>query len=163
MLRQIVAERSKDHAIDAVRLSAHTRPGIAGYVGVLSAPLRAAMVCLVLGAVVNLEPETRCAFDQGTRVRGTTGKTARAEAAVGTGYGLRKTAGVGEERRSVTRAPLPPVCLSPDVAPELERIIAKCLEKDRNLRYQHASEIRTDLQRMRRDTDSARVPGCQPV
>ena len=57
----------------------------------------------------------------------------------------------------LNRAPLPPVRLSPDVAPELERIIAKCLEKDRNLRYQHASEIRTDLQRLKRDTDSARV------
>jgi serine/threonine protein kinase/tetratricopeptide (TPR) repeat protein len=57
----------------------------------------------------------------------------------------------------LNRAPIPPVQLNPDVAPELERIINKCLEKDRNLRYQHASEIRTDLQRMRRDTDSARV------
>src|SRR5262249_33126369 len=36
----------------------------------------------------------------------------------------------------------------------LERIINKCLEKDRNLRYQHASDIRTDLQRLKRDTDS---------
>jgi tetratricopeptide (TPR) repeat protein/tRNA A-37 threonylcarbamoyl transferase component Bud32 len=57
----------------------------------------------------------------------------------------------------LNRAPVPPVRLNPNVDHELERIIAKCLEKDRNLRYQHASEIRTDLQRMRRDTDSARV------
>ncbi len=57
----------------------------------------------------------------------------------------------------LNRAPVPPVRLNPDVPAELERIIAKCLEKDRNLRYQHASEIRTDLQRMRRDTDSARI------
>jgi tetratricopeptide (TPR) repeat protein/tRNA A-37 threonylcarbamoyl transferase component Bud32 len=57
----------------------------------------------------------------------------------------------------LNRAPLPPVRLSSNVTPELERIIAKCLEKDRNLRYQHASEIRTDLQRMKRDTDSAGV------
>ena len=41
---------------------------------------------------------------------------------------------------------------------ELERIIDKCLEKDRNLRYQHASEIRTDLQRLKRDTDSGGLP-----
>ena len=40
--------------------------------------------------------------------------------------------------------------------PELERIISKCLENDRELRYQHASEIRADLQRLKRDTDSAR-------
>jgi tetratricopeptide (TPR) repeat protein/predicted Ser/Thr protein kinase len=55
----------------------------------------------------------------------------------------------------LNRAPLPAVRLNPNVAPELEKIIAKCLEKDRNLRYQHASEIRADLQRMRRDTDLA--------
>ena len=53
--------------------------------------------------------------------------------------------------------------LNPKVAPEFERIIAKCLEKDRNLRYQHASEIRTDLQRMRRDTDSERVTASSKV
>jgi eukaryotic-like serine/threonine-protein kinase len=57
----------------------------------------------------------------------------------------------------LNRAPVPPARLSPDVAPELELIIAKCLEKDRNLRYQHASDVRTDLQRLKRDTDSARV------
>jgi serine/threonine protein kinase/tetratricopeptide (TPR) repeat protein len=55
------------------------------------------------------------------------------------------------------RPPVAPVRLNPDLPVELERIIAKCLEKDRNLRYQHASDIRIDLQRLRRDTDSARV------
>ena len=57
----------------------------------------------------------------------------------------------------LNRAPVPPVRLNPDLPAELERIIDKCLEKDRNLRYQHASEIRTDLQRLKRDTDSGRV------
>ena len=57
----------------------------------------------------------------------------------------------------LNRAPVPPVRLNPDLPAELERIISKCLEKDRNLRYQHASEMRTDLQRLKRDTDSARV------
>jgi eukaryotic-like serine/threonine-protein kinase len=46
------------------------------------------------------------------------------------------------------------VRLNPDVPAELERIITKCLEKARNLRYQHASDIRTDLQRLKRDTES---------
>jgi eukaryotic-like serine/threonine-protein kinase len=55
----------------------------------------------------------------------------------------------------LNRAPVAPVRLNPDLPVELERIIDKCLEKDRNLRYQHASEIRTDLQRLKRDTDSA--------
>src|SRR5215470_3922407 len=55
----------------------------------------------------------------------------------------------------LNRTAVPPVRLNPDVPLELERIIAKCLEKDRNLRYQHASDIRTDLQRLKRDTESA--------
>ena len=57
----------------------------------------------------------------------------------------------------LNRAPVPPVRLNPDVPAELDRVIDKCLEKDRNLRYQHASDIRTDLQRLKRDTDSGRV------
>ncbi len=52
--------------------------------------------------------------------------------------------------------PLPIVRLNPDLPPKLEDIINKCLEKDRNLRYQHASELRTDLQRLKRDTDTGR-------
>jgi tetratricopeptide (TPR) repeat protein len=54
--------------------------------------------------------------------------------------------------------PMPAVRMNPDVPPKLDDIINKALEKDRNLRYQHASEIRTDLQRLRRDTVSASVP-----
>jgi eukaryotic-like serine/threonine-protein kinase len=50
--------------------------------------------------------------------------------------------------------PTPAVRLNPHVAPDLERIVNKCLEKDRNLRYQHAADIRTDLQRLKRDSDS---------
>lgn len=59
------------------------------------------------------------------------------------------------------RPPVPPVRLNPDLPPKLEEIINKALEKDRNLRYQHASEIRTDLQRLKRDTESARTVAMQ--
>jgi serine/threonine protein kinase/Flp pilus assembly protein TadD len=52
------------------------------------------------------------------------------------------------------RAPVPPVRLNPDIPPKLEDIINKALEKNRELRYQHASDIRTDLQRLKRDTES---------
>src|SRR5207245_1049155 len=54
--------------------------------------------------------------------------------------------------------PTSAVRLNPDLPAQLERIINKCLEKDRNLRYQHASEIRADLQRLKRDTDSRKSP-----
>jgi serine/threonine protein kinase/tetratricopeptide (TPR) repeat protein len=55
------------------------------------------------------------------------------------------------------RAPVSPVRLNPDLPPKLEDIINKSLEKDRNLRYQSAADIRADLQRLKRDTDSGRA------
>ena len=55
------------------------------------------------------------------------------------------------------RAPVSPIRLNPDLPPKLEDIINKALEKDRNLRYQHAADIRTDLQRLKRDTESGRL------
>jgi eukaryotic-like serine/threonine-protein kinase len=57
--------------------------------------------------------------------------------------------------------PTSAVRLNPDLPVELERIINKCLDKDRNLRYQHASEIRTDLQRLKRDAESNRITATQ--
>jgi len=56
----------------------------------------------------------------------------------------------------MNRAPVPAVRLNRDVPPRLEDIINKALEKDISLRYQHASEMRSDLQRLKRDTDSGR-------
>jgi eukaryotic-like serine/threonine-protein kinase len=51
-------------------------------------------------------------------------------------------------------APISAGQLNPEVSPRLQEIINKCLEKDRELRYQHASEIRSDVQRLKRDTES---------
>jgi serine/threonine protein kinase/tetratricopeptide (TPR) repeat protein len=62
----------------------------------------------------------------------------------------------------LSRAPVPPMRLNPGVPAELERVIVKCLEKDRNLRYQHASDVRTDLQRLKRDTDSGLLAAVRP-
>jgi serine/threonine protein kinase/tetratricopeptide (TPR) repeat protein len=59
------------------------------------------------------------------------------------------------------RQPVPPVRLNPDLPSKLEEIISKCLEKDRNLRYQHASDIRSDLQRLNRDTESRKLAAIE--
>jgi len=57
----------------------------------------------------------------------------------------------------LNRAPAPPVRLNPDLPPRLEDIINRALEKDCNLRYQHASDMRAELQRLKRDTESRRM------
>jgi non-specific serine/threonine protein kinase len=57
----------------------------------------------------------------------------------------------------LNRPPAPPSSLNPELPGELERIVSKALEKDRNLRYQRAAELRADLQRLKRDTDSGRA------
>ena len=57
----------------------------------------------------------------------------------------------------LNQAPVAPIRLNPDIPTELERAIKKALEKDRDLRYQHASDIRTDLKRLQRDTGSGQT------
>ena len=57
-------------------------------------------------------------------------------------------------REILDRDPVPAVRLNPDLPPKLEDIIGKALEKDRELRYQHAADIRADLKRLKRETDS---------
>jgi hypothetical protein len=56
----------------------------------------------------------------------------------------------------LNREPTAPVRLNPDLPPKLEEIIARALEKDRKLRFQHTSDMRAELQRIKRDSDSGR-------
>jgi eukaryotic-like serine/threonine-protein kinase len=61
---------------------------------------------------------------------------------------------------TLNRAPVPVVRLNPELPAKLEEVINKALEKDRKLRYQSAADLRTDLQRLKRDTESARLPAA---
>ena len=64
---------------------------------------------------------------------------------------------------------MPPSQLNANIPPELDRIIAKALEKDRETRYQSAAELRADLKRLKRETDTGRTVGrdrrdwCEPA
>ena len=60
------------------------------------------------------------------------------------------------------KTPVSPVRLNPELPAELERILNKALEKDRELRYQHASDLRADLKRLQRDSDSRRAAAPAP-
>jgi serine/threonine protein kinase len=60
------------------------------------------------------------------------------------------------------KAPVPPTRFNPALAPKLEEIIHRALEKDRSLRYQHASDVRAELQRLKRDTDSGTARPIAP-
>jgi Tol biopolymer transport system component len=60
------------------------------------------------------------------------------------------------------KAPTAPVRLNPEIPPKLEDIINRLLEKDRDLRYQHASDLRADLKRVKRDSDSGRSGAIEP-
>ena len=57
----------------------------------------------------------------------------------------------------LNRAPQPAIRLNPAIPPKLEDIVNKALEKDPDLRYQHAAEIQADLRRLERDTETGRV------
>jgi len=62
--------------------------------------------------------------------------------------------------RILNRTPTPVTQANSNLPPELERLVNKALEKDRKLRYQNAADIRTDLQRLKRDTESTRLPAA---
>jgi eukaryotic-like serine/threonine-protein kinase len=110
----------------------------------------------ILGTVGYMSPEQIRAKDLDARTDLFSFGVVLYEAATGTMPFRGESVGVIFES-ILNRVPAPAVRLNPDVPAELERIVSKCLEKECNLRYQHASDVRTDLQRLKRDRDWAQV------
>lgn len=108
---------------------------------------------LALGTITYMSPEQVRGEELDTRTDLFSFGLVLYETATGRSAFSGNTSGVIFEA-ILNRAPVPPSELNPEVSPKLEEVINKALEKNRNLRYQNAADIRTDLQRLKRDTVS---------
>jgi tetratricopeptide (TPR) repeat protein len=109
----------------------------------------------VVGTIAYMSPEQVCAGDLDARTDLFSFGVVLYEMATGTRPFHGESPGLIFDR-ILNRAPAPMTQLNPGLPKELERIVTKCLKKDRELRYQHAGEVRADLEALRRDLQAAR-------
>src|SRR5271157_1259197 len=163
-----VTQRGQAKVLDfgLAKLAPASRPHMgAGASAMLTAPTREEFITspgVTLGTVAYMSPEQVRGEDLDARSDIFSLGLVLYEMATGVAAFSGNTSGVIHEA-ILNRIPISPLRLNPDLPPKLEEIISKALEKDADMRYQNASDLRTDLKRLKRDTDSGRSASRMPV